>query len=569
MVCALRYLVFVFAILFVSKLYAFTINIDPNGYVGLYRVNGGSYVSGNQSFELSEGTFTFENHPGSFSFEVDNSGNVSSLQPTSALGNGNTLTLNTIAVVVDPQLYTGGYTVFNHPVYSSSHTFTLIVDSIHRLVNRINGTITNFQVNGTGTAYNISNPDNIITSTGEIFLKNASLTINPSNFDGQYRVNNTNYTGVQNVVLLSGTVDRILTVTNGTIANIIVDDNGQVTNVGQNNLVIGNGEITFKTVPVAFYPGLYNYGYLVGYDFTYGYYFGEQYLNLIPEADTRITAKDGITIANFKIDDVGNVIWSDGTSINHDTRAVFFRNQNVRLTVPAGFTGFWSLFEIGNGQNPSQDLLLIPNLIYRLVLNGTTIHPFMIEDCLSDVQIPTPSGNFVASCLENDLVKNVNKNTEKFIPVTEQFKIQHINNKFSSNINEYSLLINGSSIALTSFDLDNYILAVNGVLLNGINQIQINGKDEFSNIFTRNYTFWAGGSEVTVTTTGASDTVTLTVEQFISGVKYTKSIVQTAVGSQTIFENVPQIENGVVYVSTNRSKKRTRLKVFNGLKIHL
>lgn len=90
----------------------FTITVDTGQYSFGYKIDD-IFGSGTQDFELEEGTHTFSASPlgGSFTFDVDASGDVTSNQLASATGSGSILVLNNVSVMVDPGNYTPSYQI--------------------------------------------------------------------------------------------------------------------------------------------------------------------------------------------------------------------------------------------------------------------------------------------------------------------------------------------------------------------------------------------------------------------------------------------------------------------------
>jgi hypothetical protein len=92
--------------------------INPGAYSGSYTVSpfGTEAFSGSQTFSLITGLYyLLDDGAGSgttsFAFEVDGNGNIRSTTSDAGQGSGNTLSLQTILVNVDPGGYTGTYAV--------------------------------------------------------------------------------------------------------------------------------------------------------------------------------------------------------------------------------------------------------------------------------------------------------------------------------------------------------------------------------------------------------------------------------------------------------------------------
>src|SRR5262249_40081325 len=109
----------------------FTVAIDPGAYTGTYTVLGKGSFTGPPTLELAPGTYRVDDAPGpggTFDFEVDALGNVTSLAPLSASDGLGILSFNTASVMIDPGASTGGYALspFGGSVFTGPHSFKLI-----------------------------------------------------------------------------------------------------------------------------------------------------------------------------------------------------------------------------------------------------------------------------------------------------------------------------------------------------------------------------------------------------------------------------------------------------------
>jgi MBG domain (YGX type)/Bacterial Ig-like domain (group 3)/Putative Ig domain/PKD domain/RTX calcium-binding nonapeptide repeat (4 copies) len=109
------------------------VTIDPGASTGGYELSpfGGTVFTGPQSFNLIAGLsyrLTSAAGGGSFTFQLDGTGNVQAVSSNAAQGVGNTLEIATVQVAVDPGNYTGPYTVGGTTVAGRPAVVPVIVD---------------------------------------------------------------------------------------------------------------------------------------------------------------------------------------------------------------------------------------------------------------------------------------------------------------------------------------------------------------------------------------------------------------------------------------------------------
>jgi len=187
-----------------SNAYAVSVYINPGVFGGTWSVGGSAYISGPGTVDLVPGQYQlYLNGLGNFFFTVAGDGTVTSLQPESAIGSLNTLTLLTTPITVDPGLFGGqwqiGYAGTNF--VSGTGTTDLVPGQQYRLY--FNG-IGNFffTVAGDGTVTSLQ-PESAIGSLNTLTLLTTPITVDPGLFGGQWQVPYTG-TGYANGI---GTVD--------------------------------------------------------------------------------------------------------------------------------------------------------------------------------------------------------------------------------------------------------------------------------------------------------------------------------------------------------------------------
>src|SRR5947208_1913661 len=95
----------IFLGLFTSAAFASSITIDPGLYTGRYIVAGSGVFTGRNTLDLQSGTHYIDNGTSiggsSFSFDVDSSGNVGNISPSSAAtAGGSSLLFHNVTINV-------------------------------------------------------------------------------------------------------------------------------------------------------------------------------------------------------------------------------------------------------------------------------------------------------------------------------------------------------------------------------------------------------------------------------------------------------------------------------------
>lgn len=555
-----------------SYVFAFTVTINVNGYQGQYKINSSSWLTGNQDLDLSEGTHTFHHNPGSFYFDVDSNGDITSQFTTAATGSGSSLNLKTFDIQIDPQKYDGTYSLTNLSTVSGIQTIKVIIGLEYGIRTGENIPVANFWVNGSENIIPIWLGDNLIISTASIKLKNAYLTVDPGKYEGPYSLRGQTYKGIHRVLLVSGAqYYPIKSPLNTSLLDISVDEDGDISTSpwgGFTNFVAERGKVTFKTVKYEIYPGFYSTPYYInGFDTLPG----EQSYDLIPQTFFRITNwTSGDIIGHFKFDEDGDITSTDTTSFNYINGKIFFKNAYVKVTPPMGYGGNYNIYRVSSHVSGISHHYLIQNNFYRIGIPSVGYFNFEMNDCSSNINVSTSEGTFTIECENFPTHKWLNTNEDEFNNINSDVRLQFVQGQYSLDSADYSLTNNGNSISVINDYINEYLFTISNILVNGRNVIVLDGEDSSSSSFQKTTTVWAGNNEVIVET-GSPTTnydVTLTVEQTVGMTTYYHDVTQTTVDGVTIFKNVPTLSAEVTTTIKNNTLRK-RFFINQNMKIQL
>lgn len=215
---------------------AFNINIVPNSYTGTYEVVGDELgiVSGNQTFTLAQGTHNLKIAPGvSFNFDVDSSGNVTNISTAAAASaSGSTLTFNNTTITIDPDDYTGAYSMrgVNTTKTSGIRNFILLPGISSYIVDIANGVSFKIDVNGSGVVSS-QDADHASGSGSTLTFNTVTITINPGEYTGVYyldEVNETSASGQRNFIVIPDLESYIVVISAGVSFRFDVNADGTV-----------------------------------------------------------------------------------------------------------------------------------------------------------------------------------------------------------------------------------------------------------------------------------------------------------------------------------------------------
>ncbi|MEM7359390.1 MAG: thrombospondin type 3 repeat-containing protein [Pseudomonadota bacterium] len=163
-----------------------TITVDPQAYTGAYWLFGVSQTSGFQSFTVVPGV-TYQMRvasTGTFNFDVDATGTVSSQNTVAAAGDNNSLVFNNVALTIDPQDYGGNYWLFGLAITTGEESFTLVPGVTFQIRVAQTGPF-NFSVDGAGEATS-ANTSAAVGSTNLLTFNNTSINVDPGTYTGGY-----------------------------------------------------------------------------------------------------------------------------------------------------------------------------------------------------------------------------------------------------------------------------------------------------------------------------------------------------------------------------------------------
>ena len=194
-----------------------TLNIEPGGYTGRYKFfASNSFYTGSQSFVVVPGLlYGVDNGTGRggaaaqsyFYFAVGANGAVSNIDvPAAAVGDGNTLRFNNATLIVEPNGYTGNYNLSSHytiaPYISGRQSFIMIPGLLYAFDAGTGSYEQTFKLDANGSPTNIS-PSGFAAGINNILvLANVSVRVDPTNYGGNYLLNDRIFSGIQDLVLI-------------------------------------------------------------------------------------------------------------------------------------------------------------------------------------------------------------------------------------------------------------------------------------------------------------------------------------------------------------------------------
>lgn len=282
---------------------ASTINIEPGAYTGRYFVDSEEFVNAPAILDLADGTYAIDTGASSggsaFTFTVTAGVIVAVSNTESATFSGNTLTLQTTAVSINPGAYVGRY-------FMSSHNFDVIgsggftgpqtinlVSGLQYWIDdgsEVSGSSFLFTVTG-GAVTNIS-PAAATASGATIYFTTVGVSINPAAYTGLYYLtSNLQYqyfSGPQTLQLIANLVYGVDNYSSlgGSAFYFSVGSGGNVATTSQAATASGN-VLTFLNVLVQVDPGGYPGVYRVG---GYTNLSGAAQVTLIPTLLTSVAA---------------------------------------------------------------------------------------------------------------------------------------------------------------------------------------------------------------------------------------------------------------------------------------
>jgi hypothetical protein len=175
--------------LFARASSAAVIHVDPGGYPGEYRIAGGPFVVGPGAADLpAGGPYQLGlRFVGDVFFEVDAGGNVTSLTPDSAYGDGDTLVLRNTTITVNPGSFGGDYRVLFFPFGPGIRTHALVPGLGMSYVCGLFAGDISFQVDAAGNVINHT-PNSATASGSTLTFRTATVNVDPGAYPGAWGV---------------------------------------------------------------------------------------------------------------------------------------------------------------------------------------------------------------------------------------------------------------------------------------------------------------------------------------------------------------------------------------------
>lgn len=322
---------------------SFPININPGAYIGQYAVDtiAPPLITGPTTVNLTPGDHILFINPISTAFTVSTSGQVvSTSNPTALSFSNNTISFNTVSVVIDPGNYDGIYNLSSIPGplatnFTGRQSFALVAGI--RLFLQVGGndhTGITCSVDANGQLSSLNNPTAASINGNVLTFNNVTISVNPVAYAGWYfpsiylfRA----FFGAHNLIVVPGVdigIDNGLLDTNSTFL-IRTDSAGQITVENNSPAATASGNtLTFNNAPIVIDQGQYQ-GVMVVSDNQTGF-FGGRTLILIPGLDYGFDNGFGLGFGViFTLDGNGNI-----SRVNLPAPLAFNANNLHVQTVP-------------------------------------------------------------------------------------------------------------------------------------------------------------------------------------------------------------------------------------------
>lgn len=407
-------------VIWTTPTWAHDILIDTGGatgYTGLYRINTDPYISGTQTVSVGEGTHFFSLIPGAdFAFVVDASGIITGInKPAAATGIGtSTLTLQTSTITIDPELFTGTWSI---PAALETRApgvrTATVIKGISQYAMGVGGGTFLFDVSDTGEVSAPLYPDSAAQDPSDatrLVFKTAPVTVDPGLYPGTYKIQGfTSLSGVNVYNLVPG-VDRYSIAAGGSF-RFDLDGSGNISSVetefgAPEDAANGVGStLLFHTVPVHTDVGAYLGR--IRFSSITGVVFGDQTLDL-PPLENFIFRYGSDDQFNFDVadDGSGNALVTIGAggagaaTASGDTIVL----ENVPVVVdPTTFAGTY--FVNGIGYQGRTTVVLVPNLLAR-VGSGSALS-FLTPSDHATAMVTPPSDTLNISGADHDFFYSI------------------------------------------------------------------------------------------------------------------------------------------------------------------
>ncbi len=189
------------------------ITVDPDGYTGRWVIQGAtSFLSGRQTVSVEPGTRRVQIGVGGiFLITVSTDGTVTSLNSDAATALGNVLTFENTTISVDPDGYTGLWSLQFAADHLPGARSVLVVPGVNYRVRIGVGGSFLITVAGDGTVTSL-NPDAATVVGGVLTFENTTISVDPDGYTGFWSLQFAadSLSGAQSVLVVPGVRYRFL-----------------------------------------------------------------------------------------------------------------------------------------------------------------------------------------------------------------------------------------------------------------------------------------------------------------------------------------------------------------------
>ena len=338
-----------------------TVQVDPGSYSFAYKLNAYSpFLTGQQSFIVIPG-IPYNLRIGAadtFTFSVDGSDQVTSDNPTAAVGLGNTLVFNTTTLEVDPGTYSFAYSVSTDGIFLTGLQTFLVMPGLNFNL-RVGAAVPNISfILDSNDQVTTDNPVATQTVGNKIIFNTTTLEVDPGTYSFAYSVSTDGIflTGLQTFVVMPG-LDFSLRV-GAAVPNIsfILDSNDQVTTDNPVTTQVVGNKIIFNTTTVDVDPGDYPFVYSVSTDGIF--VTGLQTFVVMPGLDFRLRVGAALPTVGFIIDGIGQVTTDNPVAAQGGINLINLGNVLVHVD-PTTYAGTYNVGGYSGLSGPA-DVTLVP-----------------------------------------------------------------------------------------------------------------------------------------------------------------------------------------------------------------
>lgn len=343
--------------------HAVNVSINPDTYNGNWLIQGVSdFARGAQTMNLNPGSYDLWVGSGSrFSFLVDASGNVTSLNTAAATGGSGMLTFNTADVTVNSGGYTG-YLLIAHvsDYFTGSVTATLVPGLRYNLYVGPLG-IVPFDVDGSGNVAS-GNAAAAQGGPGQLTLQTADVNVDPGSYQGLWLISHVSdfVRGAQTVKLVPG-LNYDFYVGLASPFRILVGADGNVTSTNTAAATGGMLSLALNTVEVNVNAGSYQGYWKIAHlhEFTRG----SQRVHIVPGLAYHMLIG---SLDAFRIDVAANgTLTSTNGAAAAGGNGLTFGNVQLKID-PGAFQGYWQIAYVNDPTTGPAELTVVPNITYEV-----------------------------------------------------------------------------------------------------------------------------------------------------------------------------------------------------------